>query len=264
MTNVLNRNNVTVIGKGTKPLVFANGFIGDQNLWRLVTPAFFDDYDIILFDYVGSGRSDPKAYDAKKYSRLEGYAQDVIDVCEALNLRNAILVGHSVGSMIGIIASIARPEFFSKMVLVGPSPCYINEGAYFGGFEKKDVDDLFVKLEDDYTAWAKDLAPSVMNAPSHPELSQELVNDLLTRDQKAAKRFASATFFADYRKDLLKFKIPSLIVQCSEDLMVPREVADYLHIHLHDSTLKILNAKGHFPQLSAPKELTKVIKEYLN
>lgn len=263
MNDIVRRNNIKIMGTGTRPLVFAHGFMGDQNLWRLVAPAFTKDYKVILFDYVGSGRSDPKSFDAGKYSRLEGYSQDVIDICEELKLQKVIFVAHSVSGMIGLIASIQRPEFFAKMILIGPSPCYINDGSYFGGFDKKVLENLVVKLETDYSGWVKDIAPAAMNTPNKPELSQELVDTLLTRDQKVVKHFATATFFSDYRKDLLKFKIPSLILQCSDDIMAPLQVGDYLHAHLANSYLKVLKAKGHFPQLSAPKELIKEIRDYL-
>jgi sigma-B regulation protein RsbQ len=255
---------VKISGAGHETMVFAHGFIGDQTLWSRVAPSFEKKYRVVLFDYVGSGRSDQKEYDSKKYSRLEGYAQDVIDICETLKLTNAIFVGHSVSGMIGLIASIHHPEYFSRLILVGPSPCYINDGGYYGGFERKELNDLLIQLETDYSKWAQYLAPVVMNNPDSPELSQELVNTLLTRDQKITKHFATATFFSDYRKELLKLKIPSLIIQSSDDRMVPVEVADYLHAHLDDSTLKVLKAKGHFPQLSAPKELINVIQEYLS
>jgi sigma-B regulation protein RsbQ len=263
MTDVIKRNNVKILGTGTQPLLFAHGFIGDQTLWRWIAPAFTNDYRVILFDYVGSGNSDPSAYNSQRYSHLEGYAQDVIDICENLELREVIFVSHSVSGMIGLIASIQHPEYFAKMILIGPSPCYINDGDYVGGFEKQDLEKLFKKLETDYSGWAKELAPAVMNTPDKPELSQELINNLLTSDQKAVKLFGAATFFSDYRKDLLKIRIPSLIIQGSEDMMAPLQVGDYLHAHLDSSSLKVLKAKGHFLQLSAPRELIKVMRDYL-
>jgi sigma-B regulation protein RsbQ len=264
MKDIFKRNNVKVSGEGRETMMFAHGFIGDQTLWRLIVPSFEKKYRVVLFDYVGSGKSDCSLLDPVKYSKLEGYAEDVIEICTALNLKDVIFVGHSISSMIGLIASMRSPVLFSKMIFIGPSPCYTNEGTYLGGFEKKDLYKIIDNIEADYDQWAKQLAPRVMNAPDRPHLAQELEDSLLSRDHNATKFFATATFFADYRRSLLNFKVPSLIMQCDDDIMAPLQVGDYLHAHLENSTLKRLKCKGHFPQLSAPEEIVKAITQYLS
>lgn len=251
------------MGSGEQVMLFAHGFIGDQTLWRYVSKHFEKNYKVVLFDYVGSGQSDRSAYDRQRYSTLEGYAEDVLEICESLQIRECIFVGHSISSIIGLIAAMRRPELFSALVLVAPSPRYINDVEYFGGFEKSEIDKMLRNVEENYEQWAKGLAPKVMNQPDAPELSDELIQKLLSTDHRIAVNFAKTTFFTDYRQPLLKFKLPALILQCSDDIMAPVEVGDYLHAHLHNSTLRKLEAKGHFPQLSAPGEVVRVITEYL-
>lgn len=255
MKDIVKRNNVRILGRGKQPMMFAHGFIGDQNIWRFVSPAFEEKYRVILFDYVGTGESDSSTYHEQRYANLEGYARDVIEICEALHLSDVVFVGHSVSGMIGLIAAIGNPEYFSSMIFIGPSPCYLNEKQYHGGFEKSDVYAFLENMEKDFLGWAKETAAAVINDPDKPEFEQELVAGLLKRDRKMMKNFALATFFSDYRKELLKFKIPCLILQCRNDKMVPVQVGDYLHAHLENSTLNILNAKGHFPNLTAPDEV---------
>lgn len=262
--NILARNNVKILGKGTRPLLFAHGFGCDQNMWRFVTPAFEDDYRIILFDYVGSGKSDLQAYDADRYSNLNGYAQDVLEICAALDLAEVILVGHSVSGVIGMLASLREPERFARLILVGPSPCYINHPPdYVGGFERSDIVDLLGVMEKNYIGWANFLAPVVMKNPDRPELTSELEESFCSTDPMIARRFAEATFFSDNRSDLPNVKIPSLIMQCSEDAIAPLEVGQYLHRHLPASTLRVMNATGHCPHMSHPDETIQLIKEYL-
>jgi sigma-B regulation protein RsbQ len=261
--NILERNNVKVTGQGQQYMIFAHGFGCDQNMWRFVTPSFEKDYRIVLFDYVGSGNSDLRAYNAQRYSNLNGYALDVIEICDALDVRDAIFVGHSVSSMIGLLAAIKRPEFFSDLILIGPSPCYINDRSYIGGFERKDIEELLETMEKNYIGWANFLAPAIMKNPDQPELSEELTNSFCSTDPKIARNFAMATFFSDNRKDLLAMKKPTLLMQCSEDIIAPLEVGDYLHAHLANSTLKVLKATGHCPHMSHPEETIEVMKEYL-
>jgi sigma-B regulation protein RsbQ len=262
--SVLARNNVRVTGKGTKPLMFAHGFGCDQNMWRFTTPAFENDYKIILFDYVGAGKSDLRAYNHERYSDLNGYAQDVLEICQALDLQDIIFVGHSVSSMIGLLAAIKEPRYFDKLILIGPSACYINDSqGYVGGFDRKDILELLDTMDKNYIGWANFLAPAIMKNPDKPELGQELTESFCSTDPKIAKQFAMATFFSDNRADLLKLKKPSLIMQCSDDLIAPLEVGDYLHAHLENSTLKVLKATGHCPHMSAPEETIQVITEYL-
>ena len=257
------RNNVTIRGKGSRTMVFAHGFGCDQNMWRFVTPAFEDDYRVVLFDYVGSGKSDLSAYNEERYSNLNGYAQDILEICEVLKLRDTIFVGHSVSSMIGLLAAIKRPEYFSKLILIGPSPCYINEPGYTGGFQRKDIEELLDTMDKNYIGWANFLAPAIMKNPDRPELAGELTQSFCSTDPKIARQFAMATFFSDNRKDLLKLDKPSLIMQCSDDLIAPNSVGDYLHAHLRQSTLKVMKATGHCPHMSHPEETIEIMKEYL-
>ena len=257
------RNNVTSRGKGSRTMVFAHGFGCDQNMWRFVTPAFEDDYRVVLFDYVGSGKSDLSAYNEERYSNLNGYAQDILEICEVLKLRDTIFVGHSVSSMIGLLAAIKRPEYFSKLILIGPSPCYINEPGYTGGFQRKDIEELLDTMDKNYIGWANFLAPAIMKNPDRPELAGELTQSFCSTDPKIARQFAMATFFSDNRKDLLKLDKPSLIMQCSDDLIAPNSVGDYLHAHLRQSTLKVMKATGHCPHMSHPEETIEIMKEYL-
>lgn len=261
--NVVARNNVNVFGKGRQPMMFAHGFGCDQNMWRFVTPAFENDHKIVLFDYVGSGNSDLKAYNPERYSNLNGYAMDVLEICDALELEDVVFVGHSVSCMIGLLSAIKRPELFSDLLLIGPSPCYINDKTYVGGFEKKDIDELLDTMDKNYIGWANFLAPAIMKNPDKPELASELTNSFCSTDPVIARNFAMATFFSDNRRDLLSMKKPTLLMQCSEDIIAPLEVGDYLHAHLANSTLRVLKATGHCPHMSHPEETIQVMKEYL-
>ncbi len=263
-SSVLARNNVKVFGHGTQSMVFAHGFGCDQNMWRFVTPAFEQDYRIVLFDYVGAGKSDLSAYDPDRYSSLAGYAKDVLDVCRALDLRDVVFVGHSVSSMIGVLAANEEPERFSHLVMVGPSPRYINDAPdYVGGFERADIVGLLETMEKNYIGWANFLAPAIMKNPERPELTQELEESFCSTDPVIARRFAEATFFADNREDLLAVRVPSLILQCSDDMIAPLEVGNYLHRVLPGSSLRVLSATGHCPHMSHPEETIQAIQEYL-
>ncbi|MDF2771466.1 MAG: alpha/beta hydrolase fold protein [Geminicoccaceae bacterium] len=262
--SVLARNNVRVLGRGAQPMLFAHGFGCDQNMWRFVTPAFEQDYRIVLFDYVGSGKSDLSAYDPDRYTTLAGYAQDVLDVCHALDLHDVIFVGHSVSSMVGVLAANREPERFSRLILVGPSPRYINDAPdYVGGFERADIEGLLETMEKNYIGWANFLAPAIMKNPDRPELSQELEESFCSTDPVIARRFAEATFFADNRADLAAVPVPSLIMQCSDDMIAPVTVGEYLHRELPGSSLVVLKATGHCPHMSHPDETVQVIRNYL-
>lgn len=263
MPDILQRNNVHVSGKGSQPMVFAHGFGCDQHMWRFVTPAFEEDYRIIVFDYVGAGKSDISAYNSERYASLEGYAKDVLEICEALELSDVIFVGHSVSSMIGLLAAVERPEYFSNMIMVGPSPCYINEDGYVGGFDKKDIEGLLDTMEKNYIGWANFLAPNIVANADRPHLGEELAESFCSTDPIIASQFARATFFSDNRKDLTRLKTPSLILQCSEDIIAPLAVGDYLQQHLPNGTLKVMKARGHCPHMSNPDETIHLIKEYL-
>jgi len=263
-SDILRRNNVKVSGRGTRPILFAHGFGCDQNMWRYVAPEFEDDYRVVLFDYVGSGKSDMSAYDPKKYSTLGGYAEDVLDICEALRLRDVVFVGHSVSGVVGMLASIREPESFSRLVLVGPSPCYINDPPdYRGGFERADIEGLLDLMDKNYIGWASFLAPVVVKNPERPEIARELEESFCSTDPRVARRFAEATFLADNRGDLARVRVPSLIMQCSDDAIAPPEVGEYLSRHLPGSTLRVLEATGHCPHMTHPEETVRVIREYL-
>jgi sigma-B regulation protein RsbQ len=258
------RNNVKVFGKGSQSMLFAHGFGCDQNMWRYITPAFEEDYKIFLFDYVGAGKSDISAYNPERYSSLEGYARDILDICQDLQLLDVIFVGHSVSSMIGLLAAIEKPDYFNKLVMIGPSPCYINDMDYKGGFEKADIESMLETMDKNYIGWANFLAPNIMGHKDRPELSGELTESFCTTDPIIARQFAEATFFSDNRKDLQNIQIPSLILQCSEDIIAPLSVGDYLSQHLPKNTFKVMKATGHCPHLSEPEETISLIKEYLS
>ncbi|MEO8285515.1 MAG: alpha/beta hydrolase [Chloroflexota bacterium] len=262
--DILRRNNVRILGDGTQPMLFAHGFGCDQNMWRFVTPYFRDDYKLVLFDYVGAGKSDLSAYVPQRYSSLDGYAQDVLDVCEALDLHDVIFVGHSVSSMIGVLAAIRKPEYFDRLILLGPTPRYLNDlPDYLGGFERADIEGLLDLMDRNYLGWTSYLAPVIMKNPERQELSAELEQSFCSTDPVTARRFAEVTFFSDNRDDLPNLTIPSLILQCSDDAIAPLEVGDYLHRHLSNSTLRVLRATGHCPHMSHPEETVEAIKEYL-
>ena len=264
MTDVLARNNVKVSGAGSQPMLFAHGFGCDQNMWRHVAPAFEKDYKVVLFDYVGTGKSDLSAYDPQRYGSLEGYAKDIVEICEALDLRDVILVGHSVSSMIGVLAIREAPARFADLIMVGPSPRYINDAPdYTGGFERADIEGLLDMMDKNYIGWANFLAPAIIKNPEQPELAKELTESFCSTDPVIARRFAEATFFADNRADLAAVSVPSLILQCSEDIIAPLAVGNYLHKNLPASTLRVMKATGHCPHMSHPEETIGLMKEYL-
>lgn len=260
---VVKRNNVKVSGRGMQPMLFAHGFGCDQNMWRFITPAFENDYKIVSFDYVGAGKSDASAYNKERYATLYGYAKDVLEICEELQLRNVIFVGHSVSSMIGLLAAIEEPSYFSRLIMVGPSPCYINDGEYKGGFSRKDIEGLLDTMEKNYIGWANFLAPAIMGHKDRPHLGEELTESFCSTDPVIAKQFAEATFFSDNRNDLKKVRIPTLVLQCSDDIIAPLEVGEYTAKNLPFSTLRVMNATGHCPHMSEPEETITLIKEYL-
>lgn len=263
MENIVVRNNVTILGHGDQPLIFAHGFGCDQNMWRFITPAFMDKYKIILFDYVGSGNSDINAYSSEKYQSLQGYVQDLLDIIETLSLQNSIFVGHSISAMIGLLASIQHPDYFKKLIMIGPSPCYLNDDGYRGGFERSDIAELLDMMEMNFTGWASYMAPIAMSNPEQPALTQELKQTFIAADPIIAKEFAEVTFLSDHRSELPKVSVPSLIIQCSEDSIVPISVGDYLHQHLKNSTLQLMEAKGHYPHISHPNETIQCIADFL-
>lgn len=262
--NVVMRNNVVVKGKGSQVIMLAHGFGCDQNMWRYVAPAFEENYKIILFDHVGAGGSDLSAFVPQKYEHLEGYAEDIIEIAKALELKDIIFIGHSVSALMGIIASQKSPELFKSLVLVSPSPSYINDGEYVGGFTKPQIDELLDSLDKNHLGWSMTMAPVIMGNPDRKELGEELSNSFCRTDPAIAKHFARTTFLTDKRELLSAVDIPSLILQCSDDAIAPEEVGKYMHQQMKDSTLVILNATGHCPNLSASEETIYQIMKFLS
>lgn len=260
--SVLARNNVHVQGDGP-PMVFVHGFGCDQAMWRLLAPYFAETHQCILLDLVGSGKSDLSAYDPRKYATLQGYADDLCEVLAAVTSAPAVCVGHSVSAMIGMLANIASPDQFLAQVMVGPSPCYINDGDYVGGFERKDIESLLETLESNYLGWASNMAPAIMGAPDQPQLAQELTNSFCRTDPEIAKHFARVTFMSDNRRDLAGFKAPALIIQSRDDLIAPLAVGDYLHRQWPQSLLRVVDNVGHCPHLSAPGPCADAMDEFL-
>jgi sigma-B regulation protein RsbQ len=246
-------------------MVFAHGYGCDQHMWRHVVPAFEGTYRTVLFDHVGAGRSDLSAYDDERHSTLDGYGTDLLEILHELGLWDVIFVGHSVSSMIGLLAALQEPERFAKLVLVGPSPRYLDEPAdnYVGGFSRADIDALLDALDSNYLGWSSQMAPVIMGNPERPELAAELTNSFCRTEPEIAKKFARVTFLSDNRDDLLKLRTPSLILQCAEDVIAPTAVGDYVHQHTPGSSLVYLNATGHCPNLSAPEETIDAIKAWL-
>ena len=259
----LKRNNVKVLGTGTQPMLFAHGYGCDQNMWRYVSPAFEEDYKIVLFDHTGAGQSDESEYSFEKYDSLEGYAEDLLEICEELDLQDVVLVAHSVSSMIAVLAANKQPKRFSKLILIGPSPRYINDGDYVGGFERQDIEELIEALNSNYLGWATNMAPVIMGNGEKPELGEELTNSFCRTNPEIAKHFARVTFLSDNRQDLVTLEVPTLVMQCSQDVIAPGEVGKYVHKNIKNSSLRVLKATGHCPNLSAPEETIAVIKDFL-
>ena len=261
---VTERNNVSLRGavRG-QPMVFAHGFGCDQNMWRYVAPAFERDYRVVLFDHVGAGNSDPAANDRDKYGSLAGYADDVLEICRELELRDVIFVGHSVSAMIGVLAAAKEPDRFAKLILVGPSPRYVDDGDYVGGFTREDIEGLLDSLDSNYLGWSHTYAPAIMGREDRPELGEELTNSFCRTDPEIAGHFARVTFLSDNRDDLARVTTPALVLQCSDDIIAPEAVGAFVHEHLPNSTLVQLAAKGHCPNLSAPEETIEAIRRFL-
>jgi sigma-B regulation protein RsbQ len=260
---ITKRNNVRIRGKGEQPMIFAHGFGCDQNMWRFVSPAFEADFKTVLFDHVGAGRSDLAAYDPVKYGSLAGYADDLIEIVRELDLKNAIVVGHSVSSMIGALACIKQPELFAGLVMVGPSPRYINDEDYIGGFSEAQIAELLIFLEENHMGWSAAMAPAIMGNPDRPELGEELTDSFCRTNPEIAQQFARVTFMSDNRNDLPKVRTPTLILQCSSDIIAPESVGEFVHRSIPGSQLSLLDAAGHCPNLSAPEEVIREIKTFV-
>ncbi|UVF21524.1 alpha/beta hydrolase [Microvirga terrae] len=264
MPSILVRHNVKILGQGEQPMIFAHGYGCDQNMWRFITPAFQDRYKIILFDYVGHGQSDAAAFDQARYDSLQGYADDVLAICRALNLKDVIFVGHSVSAMIGVLAAIREPERFDRLVLIGPSPRYIDDADFVGGFTQEDIEGLLDSLDSNHLGWSSAMAPVIMGNPERPELGEELTNSFCRTNPDIAKHFARVTFLSDNRADLPKVTTKALILQCSQDVIAPEAVGHYVHQNLPDSEFVLMQATGHCPNLSAPEETIAAMEAFLH
>ena len=259
----IRRNNVNVSGSGPRVIMFAHGYGCDQKMWRAVAPSFESDFTVVLFDYVGSGRADPAAFSRTQYSTLRGYAADVIEIIDELKLGKVNFVGHSVSSMIGALAAIKRPELFENLVMIGPSPSYINDGSYVGGFERSDIEDLLEMLENNHSGWSAMMAPIIMGNPERPELTLELEASFCNTDPIHAQHFARVTFLSDNRADLPKLRSRTLILQCDKDAIAPVAVGEYVHQCIPESQLLVMEATGHCPHLSSPGIVTEAIRDFL-
>lgn len=261
--SIIERNNVQQHGSGERTMVFSHGFGCDQNMWRFVEPAYRESFRTVLFDHVGAGRSDMAAYDPQKYSTLDGYAHDVVEIGRELNLKNAVFVGHSVSAMIGALASIKAPDMFTHLVMVGPSPRYIDDGDYVGGFSAEQIEELLASLADNHMGWSAAMAPAIMGNPDRPELGEELTNSFCRTDPEIAKQFASATFMADNRNDLGKITARTLILQSSDDIIAAENVGEYVNREVPGSQIVYLKASGHCPNLSAPDEVISAMRDFV-
>jgi sigma-B regulation protein RsbQ len=245
-------------------MIFAHGFGCDQAMWRFVAPDFEVDHRVVLFDHVGAGNSDLSAYDVEKYASLRGYANDIVEICRELGLTDVVLVGHSVSAMIGVLALQEAPELFGALVMVGPNPRYVDDGEYVGGFSRADIVGLLDALDSNHLGWSTQMAPVIMGNPDHPELAEELTNSFCRTDPDIARQFARVTFLSDNRADLAGVAVPTLVLQCSEDVIAPDVVGRYVHEQVAGSTLTRLQATGHVPHLSAPEETTAAIRAFLS
>ena len=263
LKKITERNNIKICGTGSKSMFLVHGYGCDQNMWRFITPQFKDDYKIILIDLVGSGKSDENSYDYDKYSSLDGYANDIIEICDALNLRNVCLVGHSVSAMIGLLAAIKRPSLFKKLIMIGPSPRYINDDVYFGGFSQNDINGLMETLDSNYLGWSSAMAPVIMGNTDRPELATELEESFCQNNPEIARHFAKVTFLGDNRSDLKKLTTDTLIIQSENDAIASIKVGQFVHDHISNSELVVLETSGHCPHLSAPNQTVEAMKQYL-
>jgi sigma-B regulation protein RsbQ len=261
---VVTRHNISFAGQSdAQPMLLAHGFGCDQNMWRHLVPRFVDDYRIVLFDHVGAGASDLAAYDPDRYSTLHGYADDVLRICRELDLREVVFVGHSVSAMIGVLAAARSPQMFARLVLIGPSPRYIDDEGYVGGFSRQDITDLLASLDSNYLGWSSAMAPVIMGRPDRPELGAELTESFCRTDPDIARRFATVTFMSDNRTDLELVTTPTLVLQCSDDVIAPDSVGTYVRDHMPAAELVKLKATGHCPNLSAPEETADAIEGFL-
>jgi len=262
--NTLTRNNVTISGNPLgQPLLFAHGFGCGQGAWRYVIPQFEEHYKVIAFDHVGSGGSDVTAYDRGKYDSLNGYADDILEIIAELELTDVIFVGHSVSSMMGVLAANRAPELFAKLILVGPSPRYVDDGSYKGGFTQDAIDGLIDSLDSNYLGWSSMMAPVIMGNPERPELGAELTASFCAVDPTIAGQFARATFLGDNRRDLAEVTVPTLVLQSSDDVIAPVEVGEFVRDSIPGSTYVVMTSRGHVPNLSDPEQVAANIRSFI-
>lgn len=264
MQNIIKRNNIRVLGSGKRPMIMVHGFGCDQNMWRYIIPAFEEKYKIVLLDLVGTGMSDLSAFNPIKYKTLHGYAEDLVEICEFLNLKDVLLVGHSVSAMICTLAHLKHADLFSGLIMIGPSPRYINDGDYIGGFEKEDIEELIEMMDTNYLGWSTATAPTIMGNAEKPALGEELTNSFCQTDPDIARHFAKATFYSDNRSDVPKISIPTLILQCTDDIIAPETVGLYLKKHIKNNKFVHLKATGHCPHMSAPAETVAAMQNWLS
>lgn len=261
----ITKNNVTVVENGASvdTIIFAHGFGTDQTSWGQVYPAFTENHRIVLYDNVGGGKSDPLAFSPNKYDSLESYTDDLLDICEYLNIKDAIMVGHSVSGMISLLAAVKKPENFKKLILVGANARYLNDENYIGGFNQESLDELYRAMANNYYAWVSGFAPAAMANADNPRLAENFAQTLSAVRPDIAQSVARVIFQSDYRHELQNCTTPTLLLQTQRDIAVPREAAEYLHKHIPESELKIVNAEGHFPHISAPGEIVNAIKNFI-
>ena len=217
----------------------------------------------MLFDYVGSGGSDHSAFDQTRYSTLKGYAADVLEIVDELDLDQVNFVGHSVSSMIGALAAIDSPGRFESLTMIGPSPCYMNDGEYPGGFDKTDIEALLESLESNHVAWSASMAPVIMGKENGSQLTGELEASFCRMDPFLAHHFARVTFLSDNRSDLPRLSVPTLILQCQKDVIAGLKVGEFVHSSIPNSQFVLMDATGHCPHLSAPEKVTAALKQFL-
>lgn len=263
-TDFKKNHNIDILGNGEKRLLFIHGFASSQETWKWITPAFENDYTLVLVDLIGSGKSDKRAYDEQRYQSLMGYVDDLIEVCDALEMKDTVIIGHSVGGTIGLLLSNKRPDLVKQVQMIGASPRYLNDlPDYIGGFERENIEQILEMMELNYAGWASYLAPVALPEVEGSTHTQYVEASFLSSDPKITYTFLKITLLADYRHLLKEVETDTVILQCSEDSFVPIEAAEYMAQEIKNSHLHVLSAKGHYPHVSHPEETIAAIKRYL-
>ncbi len=263
--NPLIRNNVTVTGnpQSTRTLVFVHGFGTDQSAWRDVCAPLGADHRIVLLDNVGAGGSAPQAFVQHRYLDLHRYANDLLEVCHALDVQGGVMIGHSAGAMVGALAALREPQRFDKLVLIGASPRYMDEPGYHGGFTTDGLNALYRAVSASPSDWADQFAPAAMGNADRPSLAQHFADTIKRIPKEQVLTVLCAIFQSDHRAEIARLTQPTLLIQARDDIAVPLEVAQYLHAHIRDSRLEVVNASGHLPHISAPLEVLRVLLPFL-